>query len=345
MKAPSSNARAGFLLVLLAAVFTYGLIRVFSIRFATGDVYPDYSSMKATPAGAKLLYDSLSRTPGISTVRNYAPQEYSDENHAAYLFLGVDLNAFIAGPQAYFEPLEKLAGRGNRVVVALDRDGDQKPPSLEPLEKRWQVKLQLDPGDKRLYIADAPGWKVLARANSRILAIERAFPKGSVVLFSESRIFSNGSVEKTDRLAEISDAIGDKTRVVFDERHFGISESGTVVGLAQHFRLMGMAAGLAVCAALFIWKNAAGFPPPAVTAHRDTLTGRTSLSGLNTLLHRHVKPADLAATCWNEWLVGNGRNVSPERRVRAEAILRQRGGEPLTAAREIQIVLHAKGPL
>ena len=36
MTAPSSNPRAGFLIVLLAAVFAYGLIRAFSI----GDVYP-----------------------------------------------------------------------------------------------------------------------------------------------------------------------------------------------------------------------------------------------------------------------------------------------------------------
>jgi len=36
MSAPSANARAGFLIVLLAAIFTYGLIRAFSIRFATG---------------------------------------------------------------------------------------------------------------------------------------------------------------------------------------------------------------------------------------------------------------------------------------------------------------------
>jgi hypothetical protein len=52
MNAPSSNARAGLLIVLLAAVFTYGLIRAFSIRFATGDLYPDYSkSVLAEPQG------------------------------------------------------------------------------------------------------------------------------------------------------------------------------------------------------------------------------------------------------------------------------------------------------
>ena len=67
------------------------------------------------------------------------------------------------------------------------------------------------------------------------------------------------------------------------------------------------------CAALFIWKNAAGFPPPADAPRAETLAGRTSLSGLFTLLRRHIKPADLAATCWREWLAGNRRDVTPER--------------------------------
>jgi len=140
-------------------------------------------------------------------------------------------------------------------------------------------------------------------------------------------------------------AIGTASRVVFDERHFGIAESGTVVGLARRFRLTGMALGLALCAALFIWKNAAGFPPLADAPRSETLAGRTSISGLFTLLRRHIKPADLAATCWNEWLAGNRRELTPDRRARAEAILREHGRTPLDAVREIQTVLHSKGPL
>ena len=114
MNAPSSSARAGLLIVLLAAIFTYGLIRIFSIRFATGDVYPDYSSMKATPEGAKLLYDGLAGTRGLSVSRNYSPIEYSDESNAAILLLGIKATTFGEAAQPYIEPLERLAKRGNR---------------------------------------------------------------------------------------------------------------------------------------------------------------------------------------------------------------------------------------
>ncbi|HUB80406.1 MAG TPA: hypothetical protein VMB03_16495 [Bryobacteraceae bacterium] len=345
MNASLRDARAGFVIVLLAAVFTFGLIRAFSIRFATGDVYPDYSSMKASPSGAKLLYDALARTPGLGVSRNFQPLEYSDEKNAAYFFL-----AFHAGPdagasQSPLDTWERLANRGNRVVATSNWDGEGEPPQAEQIARRWQVKLAFDKERKLPYFSEAPGWRVMDRAGDEIQAVEKNFGKGSIVLFSESGDFSNEQVAQLDRLDRISAAIGPKTHVIFDEQHFGINESGTVVGLARHFHLTGMAVGLALCAALFIWKNAASFPPPAPAAPRQTLAGRTSISGLNTLLRRHIKPAGLAAACWNEWLAGNGRDLSPERRARAEAILRQHGRDPLAAAREIQTVLHAKGPL
>ncbi len=227
------------------------------------------------------------------------------------------------------------------MVAALDWEGADKPDHADGLEKRWHVKLGIDKDQKWLYFAEVADWRVLDRAGSKILAIERDFQKGSIVLFAGSRDFANKSVVKLDHLDRVAAAIGSKSRVIFDEQHFGMGESGTVVGLARHFRLGGMALGLALCTALYIWKNAASFPPPVEAARRDTLSGRTSISGLYTLLRRYIKPGDLAATCWNEWLVSNRRELTPERRARAEAILRNQGRQPLEAVREIQTVLHA----
>jgi hypothetical protein len=345
MKAPSSNARAGLLIVLLAAIFTFAVLRAFSFRFATGDIYPDYSSMKATPDGAKLLYDSLAQTAGLTVSRNYFPLEYFDKSDATVLLLRLNAEVFGSSQQLFLAPIERLANRGNRVVAALHWEGDKGPDGMTELDKRWHVKLGYDKAQKWLYITDATDWRVIDSAGDKILAIEKDFQKGSVVLFSESRDFSNQSVAKLGHLETISTALGHNRSIIFDEEHFGIAERGTVVGLARRFRLGGMAIGLALCAALFIWKNGASFPPPAEAPRRATLTGRTSISGLHTLLRRYVKPADLTATCWNEWLASNGRNLTPERRARAEAVVKEHGSKPLEAAREIQTVLHAKGPL
>src|ERR1019366_4314473 len=159
-----------------------------------------------------------------------------------------------------------------------------------------------------LYFAEATGWQVVDQVAAKLLAEERAFGKGTAVLLSESAGSATQSAPAMDRLNAISAAIGSSNQVIFDEEHFGIAESGSVVGLARRFRLGGMCIGLAICAALFLWKSASAFPPPAPAAPVERLAGRTSLSGLLTLLHRHIPPRHLAAACWREWLSTHRRD-------------------------------------
>ena len=348
MTPPSTNARAGLLIVLLAGLFTYGLIRVFAIQFASGEAYPAYSSLSSRPDGSKLLYDSLSRTPGVVVSRNFFPLDYLAETQATVFLFALDAEDFATNPKLHLDEVESLAKRGDRVVAALRWKGSKKPEKTEDLDKRWHVKFGFDPEEKhphRLYFSDAPGWRVIDRSDGKILALDRDFEKGSVVLVSESDDFANDATARLDRLGLVSAAIGPNSRVVFDEGHLGIAESGTVVGLARRFRLGGMALGMAFCAALFIWKNAASFPPSVDAPRSETLAGRTSISGLFTLLRRHIKPDELASICWNEWLTGHRNEVTPARLESAEAVLRDRARQPLEAVREIQTVLHSKGPL
>jgi hypothetical protein len=152
---------------------------------------------------------------------------------------------------------------------------------------------------------------------------------------AESDAFANASVVETDGLDEICRALGPYRRILFDEQHLGVAESGSVVGMARQFRLMGLAFGLALSAALFIWKNAAGFPPPPAARAVDRSAGQTSHAGLVTLLRRHIPPGELAAVCWNEWLSANRTQVTPEMRRQAEAILAS-GTGPVEATRDIQ---------
>jgi len=348
MSPAPNNTRAGLLLILLAAVFTYVLIHLFSVRFATGEVYPEYSSLRSDHDGAKLLYDSLSRTPGVIVSRSYQPLDFVEDNAATIFLLAVDPQEFGRSAEPYLKAIERVAGRGNRVVAAMRWSKYTHPERAEELQRQWHVRFDVDPDVKHahhLYFSEAAGWRVLDRAGAQILAIEKPFGKGSVELVSESDDFGNAATAALDRLATVSTAIGPNSRVVFDEEHFGIAASGSVVGLARRFRLTGMAIGLAICAALFIWKNASGFPPPSLAPMAERLSGRTSASGLLTLLRRHIPPGELAAVCWREWLAGNRGEVPPEGVRRAEAALHQQPGRPLETVREIQTVLHAKGPL
>ncbi|HYW48070.1 MAG TPA: hypothetical protein VE959_34720 [Bryobacteraceae bacterium] len=340
----SSGVAAG---IVLAAGFVAGVLYLFGVQFAAGDVYPEYSSLRSDPAGAKLLFDALARTPGITATRNYMPLEVLNETGAAVILLGLAPASFVDDSDMR-QRIERVAGAGNRVVAAMAFPPGAKAPEIGSLYRNWDVKFGVD-AEKgrvhRLYFATAKDWRVLDSAGGRMLAIERAFGKGSVVLLAESDDFSNAAAVSADRLEMVSTVLGAPSRFVFDESHLGIAESGSFVGLARRFRLTGLTLGLALCAALFIWRSASGFPPPEDQAEADRFAGRTSHAGLLTLLRRHIPPGELAAACWQQWLNTNRRSVPAERLQKAEAIVRGASEHPVEAMREVQAVLEKKGAL
>jgi hypothetical protein len=194
------------------------------------------------------------------------------------------------------------------------------------------------------FFRESKGWDAIRIAGDKILAMEREFGNGSILLIAESSAFANDLVLAGRESDLISQAIGDQRRVVFDESHLGIAESGSIVGLARRFRLMGFAAGLAICALLFLWKNAPGFPPP-VPARAANRSGITAQAGLVTLLRRHIPAAELAATCWRSWLETHRHAVTPNSIQRAEQILLEPASGPADTLRRIGAVLQSKGKL
>jgi len=330
--------RTWALALALAGLLSAGLLHLFEVEFAGGELYPKYSSLRTDPEGAKLLYASLGLTPGLEVTRNYLPLESLEANGASILVLSAD--PLEIGLQA----IEKIATRGNRVVVSMDSDLTLKAPQRFAYRK-WQLKLP-NPGEiggQGLYFKEAAGWTVLDRAGDKLLAVERPFGKGSIVLFARSQAFSNQSTAAADTVEEVTAALGPAARVIFDESHLGIAESGSVVGIARRFRLTGLAAGLALLAALFIWRNAGAFPP--APAGGAAARPGAPVHGLEALLRRHIAPRDLAAACWKEWSVSHKRDVPEEKLRRAAAIAAAGAARPLQAATEIHAVLHSKGEL
>jgi hypothetical protein len=349
------------LAVLVASAFGWGAICLFNRQFASGEVYPDFSSLRTDRMGTKLLYDSLRSLPGVAAERNFLPLDFLPQDGAAVLLLGMNPLKVNWNDGLVLRSAEATAGRGNRVVIAMyinpngehpsqkdfeHRDDPKKQPP--ELRTRWGVTLQLDPEPGALHplsFREAVGWKVLESGDAGALTIERAFGKGTVVLMAESAEFTNAAAVSLDGVDDVAEALGPYRRIIFDEQHLGIAESGSIVGMARQFRLMGLALGLALCAALFIWRNASSFPPPAVRAAADRFSGRTSHAGLLTLLKRHIPPAELAAVCWREWLATNRNQAKPEIREQAETIVAGAAARPVEATREIQALLHAKGRL
>ena len=337
--------RTAVLGLLLAGALVYGALYLFGVEFAAGEVYPEYSSLRTDPDGTRLLYESLAALPGVTVERNYRALEFLPDGGVTVLLLAIPAGSFGGDAEPYLRNMEASARRGNRMVAALSFKGGEVSPKFDQLTKMWGVKIAVAPKARAhpLFFADAPGWTELDRAGTRSLAVERTFGKGSIVLFAESDAFANDATVAAKRFSLVTQALGSNTHVIFDEQHLGIAEAGSVVALARRFHLTGVAFGLALCAVLVLWRNGVDFPPPSRAATAARLAGRTSHSGLITLLRRHVPPPALAAACWQQWLNGNRGKVSPERLARANAIAGAAADRPVEALREIAAVLHAKG--
>jgi hypothetical protein len=302
-------SRHVLIMVLLAAAFATGVIWLFDLDFSSGQAYPQYSSLRSDTDGTKALHDSLARLDTIEVARGYRPLGESREHDAAILVLG--LNVDLSSDRA--AELERLARRGNRVVAALHADPEGKPLVSSSLARRWDLTPRRD-----LY--------------------ELPFGKGMLVVAPDASLFSNGGLAFAPNPDTISRSLGNKRRIVFDESHLGLTESGSVMALARRYRLEAFAVALAGCVGLFLWRSMSPFPPLAATSEPGEIAGRTSASGLLALIERNIPPSMLASTAWTLWLKGNPAQVSAGRRARAEAAIR-RAGDPLEAFQKIQSAL------
>jgi len=133
------------LLTLLACalVFALGVYWLFQLRFAHGDVYPAYSSLRADPLGTMALYESLARIPGVNVHRDYSVEGRLPEGRAAtYLHLAGDAFDWTAMPAEVVDEIESFVTQGGRLVVAFE-------PELRgwsPTVKTWTVPPAVVPG-------------------------------------------------------------------------------------------------------------------------------------------------------------------------------------------------------
>ncbi|HXC97802.1 MAG TPA: DUF4350 domain-containing protein [Verrucomicrobiae bacterium] len=108
------------LLFVCASVFVFGIVRLFELRFESGDVYPPYSTLRADPLGTSALYESLGRVPGISPSRDFsANNELPEGRDTTYMHLAGDRDEWRYMPEDTFREVETFVRGGGRLVVAF----------------------------------------------------------------------------------------------------------------------------------------------------------------------------------------------------------------------------------
>jgi hypothetical protein len=302
-KDKSAIATAAGVALVLALI--WGLEQSMVAPLQTGDVYPPFSSLRSDPLGAKALYESLATV--ITTERLYK-QRTALEPRDTMLVLGVDPVGWSAIPKRTLEQYEKLVEGGGRLVIAfLPVRGARKIPDKREVEQRWNLKLRYAesrdsdnsaiPSETALSFEAGPEWRVIDSHGT----VERTFAKGSIVLVADTFALSNQGLRDSRDAKFVAALIGASTRVVFDENHFGVVETGSVTKLMHKYGLEGAVAMLALAAALFLWRSATSFLPPRAIAANSAVEGRDSMAGMTSLLHRGVKQKDLIETCFAEW--------------------------------------------
>lgn len=108
------------LLLGCAAALTFGLVRLFQLRFEVGDVYPPYSTLRSDPIGAMAFYESLGKVPGFSTRRDFSAENRLPEKpRTVYLQLAASGYDWHWMPADLARELEAFLAHGNRLVIAF----------------------------------------------------------------------------------------------------------------------------------------------------------------------------------------------------------------------------------
>ncbi len=168
--------------------------------------------------------------------------------------------------------------------------------------------------DADLPDAKAPAgiWRALLRRNrGRAVLVERPFGEGSLALATDSFFLSNEALAGDDRHAALlASLVGPRTRrVVFDERHLGVTENPGMMTLVRRYGLDGALAALGLLVGLFLWRNATSLAPPRPEPVDDDqrsggaegVTGRKASAGFGALLRRGVPAKELVPTLLARW--------------------------------------------
>src|SRR5690349_6176262 len=137
-------------LLLVLAALVGGLVVLFQLRLAQGDVFPPYSSMRSDPLGIRALHDGLEQLPALRVERAFKPIEDLPAAPArTILMAGVRASDWTKVTRAEFDALHGAIRTGSRLVIGFRAEAAQ-----DEQEKEAQKKKKEEAEKKRKKQAD-----------------------------------------------------------------------------------------------------------------------------------------------------------------------------------------------
>ena len=150
-------------------------------------------------------------------------------------------------------------------------------------------------------------WTVMYEAEGGPVVAARPWRQGTVVLCTDSYLFSNEAMLLDRQPGLLAWIVGPVRSVVVDETLHGVAQSESMGMLARRYGLQGVVLSLIVFGALFVWRNGTSLVPPVEStrgADGARLAARTSSDALVALAQRSVPDRELIRTCCRTWESG-----------------------------------------
>jgi hypothetical protein len=315
------------LLFALPAAFVIGAVMMLSMRFEKGDMYPEFSSLRADPLGTRALYESLERLEGVVVRRNFTGITDLTIGESTLIFAGLSPDD-PQGDTVFASSILRLASQGNRVIIALNREPGGLPSSTDSgraakqsgLDFLGLSRVKRIPGDSSnitgadplsslkwpgdvCFTADST-WRGLVRENNCLLLCEKHVKKGSIIALNGSYNLSNQGLRENSRSYGsnplIPFLVGSSRTILFDEWHNGIARANGPADLLRRFGMTGILVFALVWFALFVW-TAQGKSAERRKTGEAVADDAGDDDGLRHLLASHIPYAGLLTVCKEEW--------------------------------------------
>jgi len=150
-------------------------------------------------------------------------------------------------------------------------------------------------------------WKILYTVGEHIVMVERVFGEGRIIMSADTYFFSNESLWRDWSTPFLYWLIKGKSKILFDEYHFGLMESEGLMDLVNKYQLLPVLLSAFLVALLFIIRNATSLIPPqkiqgSVHQKNAVASTRGYFAGLTSLLRRHIVSNKILWVCFDEWI-------------------------------------------